>query len=71
MKKYVVYGMPFESKNDGDKFYLSAFKIAKLYNVNLNECILIDYNDESKLVGIDTSKYIALYPRYDGNYTLK
>ena len=70
MIKYIVYGMNMISKNDGQIFYLYACSVARLYKVNPRECIFIDHQDKSKLKGLDTSKYIELYPVYDGDYSV-
>nr|DAN05383.1 MAG TPA: hypothetical protein [Caudoviricetes sp.] len=70
MIKYIVYGMPIISNNDGQRLYIGAYNVAKLYKISPRECILIDHNDKIKLKGLDTNKYIELYPVYDGNYSL-
>lgn len=70
MIKYIVYGMPMISKNDGQRFCIPAYNVAKLYKISPRECIFIDHNDKSKLKGLDTNNYIELYPADDGDYSL-
>ena len=70
MIKYIIYGMPMISKDDGQRFYISAYNVAKLYKISPIECIFIDNNDKNKLKGLDTNNYIELYPVDDENYSL-
>jgi len=68
--KYVVCGGYVTSKNDGDEHYISARRLRELYKLHPSECILVDNDENFKLLGFKTSKLQFLYPRYDGNYTL-
>ena len=61
MKKYIVYGEP----------GIPASKVASLYGVNTEDCILVNNNDISKTHGIDKRKYIELYPDMTDKYDLK
>lgn len=77
MKKYICIGSEVISKHDGDRHYIDAKKIAKLYGVNPNNCDFIEEEDEyaywrSSFLPYDHPKDrpIVLRPRYDGNYTL-
>lgn len=72
VKKYLVFGDMVFGRKDKDLHYVPAIEVARLYKVNINSCILIDRkNEDMKLKGLDTSKYIKLYPQYDGNYDLR
>lgn len=70
MKKYIVVGGWVTSRNDGERHYVSAEKVARLYNVDPRECYLAS----GPLDALYNSNYpddcIILSPRYDGNYTL-
>lgn len=65
-KKYVIFPQYILSKNDGDKHFISAEKLMKLYNVNPKECII--WRDEDFKTGSPPKDLIWLKPRYDGNY---
>lgn len=59
------------SKNDGDRHYVSARCLLRLYGLNAEECYLVDprnytLGSNSFLIG----DLIVLTPRYDGNYTI-
>ena len=76
MKKYLVYGQQIKSKNDNDWHYVSARRVAELYNVNPSECIMIDGNPNTlynwnKTRGLNKEKLIMLYPDFNGDYDLK
>lgn len=67
-KKYILHPGFVSSKNDGDLHYVNCHELSKCYKVNIKECFL-DLGENS-MKGIDQSKFINLYPREDGNYTL-
>ncbi len=58
------------SKNGKQMHYINAEQLARLYKVNYKKCIVIDFNNPKTYLGRDSSKYIKLSPRVDGNYTL-
>lgn len=65
-KKYICYGREIVSASDGDKHYVSAFRLPELFNVPRNECISINRAGDShgrKLKGL-----IMLEPQYNGDY---
>jgi len=69
-KKYIVVGGWVISKQDGDRHYINASKLIELYQLDRNECYLMEEKDETiKSVGIDKDA-IILRPRYDGDYIL-
>ena len=56
------------SKTDGDRHYISARELARLYCVRLDDC-LIDDTANAGIRGIVLEDGdIRLYPRIDGNY---
>lgn len=69
MKKYALYPGYMISKHDGDRHFIDAPTLARLYKVPLDECVEFqtDRHDwaESAAVGL-----IKLVPRYDGDYVL-
>lgn len=71
MKKYIVQGGEITA-HDGDIHYISAHRVAELYNVNPEECIFVDKNERlftcSRRAGMNSLK--ILRPRSDGYYTL-
>ena len=68
-KKYLCIAGEVISKYDGQKHFISAYRLADLYGVDRRECIYTNENSE-KLLGRDVSNFIQLRPRFDGNYTL-
>lgn len=70
MIKYLVLPGHITSRTDGDRNFISGAQLIKLYNVDSQECIIVNGPDDwIKLVDLDQSKLIRLYPRNDGDYT--
>lgn len=76
MKKYLICPGYVISKNDGDRHYISANQLLRLYRVNPAECEVLKEADpweprslaeqrERRYAGL-----IRLAPRYDGDYRL-
>jgi len=63
-KKYVLFPGYVRSRNDGDRHYIDAPKLAQLYGVRLGECVIANERGHSALLGL-----IELHPRSDGLYT--
>ena len=66
--KYVLYSGYVISVNDGEKHFVPAHKLIKLYGLNEKDCILDknpNYLSGPMLQGID---YIVLGPRVRGDY---
>ena len=71
-KKFIVVGDFITSKNDGDRHFVSAEKLVRLYGLNPQECILKDQRHYPYgFKGLESDGIIVLYPRYDGNYEVK
>jgi hypothetical protein len=68
MIKYFCCGGWITSKNDGQKHYISAHRVAELYKVNSEECLFKP--KEKPLLGVETKGLIRLNPRDDGDYAL-
>ncbi len=72
MKKYLLCPGPVTSKIDGDRHHISASDLARLYGVQMSECVV---RSESLIStrgrGLNENNgLIELWPRYDGNYKL-
>lgn len=67
IKKYIAVGGYIVSHTDGQKHYIPSHKVAKLYNVNPEECCVVD--SENEIMNLPKG-LIVLRPRYDGNYKL-
>lgn len=67
-KKWLIMSDFVTSKTDGQRHFISADKLIKLYGVNPDECIILAHPTHTN--GYDLEKLIILSPRYDGNYTL-
>jgi len=70
MIKYCLHPGYIISQNDGDKHYIGARKLARLYGVQLDECYIVDTSDRLNLYQmIDPDNvFTHLYPDYKGNY---
>ncbi|MGR8931942.1 MAG: hypothetical protein ACU836_15015 [Gammaproteobacteria bacterium] len=69
--KYVLCPGFIFSKNDGDRHYISARKLAELYHVSMNECVVKPDMDDPRYKGWRPPEdAIELNPKYNGNYTL-
>jgi hypothetical protein len=71
MKRFVICPGHVISQSDGDRHFISAGQLMRLYKVNMKECIVLR-DDGSKPPGYrpdhDWSRYIFLKPRYHGDY---
>jgi len=68
-KKYLLCPGYILSKTDNDRHYISAEKLAQLYNVPMTQCIIQPERPEEARM-IDTSKLIILRPQYHGCYDI-
>lgn len=70
-KMFVVWPGYIHSKADGDRHFVTAERLIRLYNVPLRDCIVVHWGQEGRcLAGLHQEQYIHLGPRYDGDYTL-
>lgn len=68
MKRYILFPGRVRSRTDGDIHFVGAVKLARLYGVPLDKCLVVrgdNYRYYKKLPGD-----ICLFPRSDGNYKL-
>ena len=71
MKKYILFPGYVYSMHDGDRHFIGAKHLIKLYKIDPQECII--YKDEHSLQGYSPGQLesmICLYPKSDGNYTI-
>jgi hypothetical protein len=63
MKRYVIHPGMVISRNDGQRHWISAEQLMRLYNVRPRECII-----GSALGMRDHDGLVHLYPRSKGDY---
>ena len=68
MPIYVLSGGEVVAK-DGDRHYISAWQLPKLYGVNRSDCIAHPVGSKAR-GWIPPKDAIFLWPRNDGNYKL-
>ena len=56
------------SSRDGDVHFISAKKLARLYGVDCNKCIVIPYGKPKPLGYKLRADDLYLYPEDDGDY---
>lgn len=69
--RYVLHPGHVTSKNDGDRHYINANDLMRLYRVPHDSRTFIDYGDErSAQLFKPHPGDVHLHPRHDGNYTM-
>lgn len=76
--KYALHPGPVISKRDGDRHFIDAHTLARLYRVAPSECVVVPWEaqrgrereHEILLERIERMNLIHLLPSYQGNYTL-
>jgi hypothetical protein len=66
--RYVLCPGWITSQNDGDRHYIGAAQLARLYGVNLRDCLVKPAQE--KLHPTDCVGRVFLHPRFDGDYRL-
>ena len=56
------------SKNDGDRHYIGAGKLARLYCVKIGDCLIDDTANAGIHAILPEEGDIRLFPRRDGDY---
>lgn len=56
------------SAKTGKRYYISAPELARLYRVEMSECVV--YEDGEDLGDVNSSDYVYLFPNAHGNYTV-
>ncbi len=74
-RRYVLHPGTVESRNDGQRHYVSAAQLADLYKVSLRDCIIYPTGDDTdsrfkRQAWRDPVGAVHLRPRYDGVYNL-
>ena len=67
-KKYAICPGYVTSKNDGERHFINATELMRLYGVNPAECVI--FHDEKSILR-EGGSLIILRPDYDGDYTIK
>ena len=78
-KKYLCVGGFIHSRHDGDRHYISARQLVRLYDVSYLECILYDsdkvpFDQVMQAIRIYTERFPdiqILGPKYYGDYNNK
>lgn len=73
--KYLVLPGYVSSQNDGDRHFIGAAQLIRLYGVHPSECRILSWDDEAyetkiKQIEKENPNVIRLRPRYRGDYTL-
>lgn len=73
--RYVLCPGMVKSKYDGQRHYIDAMALARLYGVRLNECEIYEPAPQwtetyFRQAEVRTLGLIRLAPRYDGDYSL-
>lgn len=58
------------SKSDGQQHFINESQLRKLYKLKFAQCVNFMSVSQRTAMSNDV-KIINLYPRYDGNYTIK
>lgn len=66
--KYALHPGFVNSKTDGERHFITATMLAKLYGVKITECLVCRADHPS--YGNNNKELISLSPREDGNYDL-
>jgi hypothetical protein len=66
-KRYLLCPGYVTSKNDGQRHFINAYELTRLYGVDPRECVAVPHNRPGWL---PPEGLIPLSPRYDGNYRL-
>lgn len=68
--KYLLVGDYVISQRDGDRHYISAEKLRRLYDLGRADCVLAEGDLAASLIQRARPELVTLRPRSDGNYTL-
>lgn len=76
-KKYLVFGGNLVNQDTLKERYMTAEQVAKKYNLNPDDCLLVDIEPEGDEIAVLQSRNINRYahvnlrPQFDGNYKLE
>ena len=70
--KYLLVEGFVTSKNDGDRHFISAEQLRRIYRIRKQDCDVVRYNEPHFMKEEKYSRNYKkiLYPRYDGVYEL-
>lgn len=69
---YICYGGYVRSQSDGQTHYVTAKRVAQLYKLPYQKCLMIDERTTVRFArrgGLSAA--LKLYPRNDGDYDIK
>lgn len=67
--RIILHPGPVKSATDGQEHYIDAPTLARLYGVDLKDCLVHDFRREETYRGFWARRDdVHLYPRRDGNY---
>ena len=75
-KKYLVHAGTVVSRNDGDKHFINARELMRLYQVDPRECVVCIACQARTLRGTSTDcdgsprDFIDLFPKHSEDYSL-
>jgi hypothetical protein len=61
MIRFVLHPGEITSPTDGDRHYIPAHELARLYEVDMRECVVVP--DHGLLVGTRSAELLHLYPK--------
>lgn len=71
MKRYILHTGYVESKSDGQRHFIGAAELARLYGVDMRNCVVDDENGQNMRGFKPTPDDVHLWPSYRGDYTLR
>lgn len=69
-KKFALHPGEVYSPSDGDVHHISAQRLAELYKVDFNNCVVWDSSRPETFLGRKKEDYVHLYPSTRGSYKL-
>lgn len=70
-RRYIVHPGWITSRADGDRHFIRAGQLIRLYGISINECLVCAHCQGRKMLPCmaSTPGYVDLWPRYSGDYT--
>lgn len=68
--RFVLFPSWIISSTDGERHFIKAGELAKLYNVPFHKCLVVDHTNRIAGHYIPRKGDVRLYARADGNYKL-
>ncbi len=68
--RYVLFPSWVTSRTDGERHFIKAGDLAKLYNVPFHKCLVVNHIDRIAGHYVPREGDVKLHARADGNYQL-